>query len=75
MANDLVSYAYVMKPPQKPKRRGFGELLGEPERFCVPPRQASNSMRTEASLFGTLPYVFLNLAIHSYPLISFVINQ
>lgn len=25
---ELINPVYVMKPPQKPKRRGFGKLLG-----------------------------------------------
>ena len=28
MTNDLIKHAYVMKPPEKPKRMGFRELLG-----------------------------------------------
>ena len=26
LANDFINHAYVMKPPKKPKRMGFGEL-------------------------------------------------
>lgn len=42
-------------------------MHGEPECFHVPLNLAPSFARTEAPLFGTLPYVSLHLAIDLYP--------
>ena len=42
VANDVVSHAYEMNPPEKPRRRGLGEFPGW-RSGTLPP----NSMRTE----------------------------
>ena len=76
MITDLTNHAYVMKPPEKPKRRGFEELPVWENRMLphatMPP--APDSTGTEPLLFRTWLYVSLHLA-DSYPLTSFVENQ
>lgn len=75
MASDLVNHNNIMKPSYNPG----GQLLDPfPESFhaggtrmlpCAISR-VPGSTRTEAPLFGSLPWVFLHLAVDSYPLIN-----
>lgn len=78
MTNEFISYAYIMKLPlklpfKKKKKRGSSECFqaGKPEYFHVPLCWAQNSMGTEILLLRTSPYLFIHMAVYSYPLIFF----